>query len=410
MTIARYFQRGSRFALAAVAVAVLVALPLFAASPASAGSHVGALPTCAPGVDFLGYSEALNKTAFGGFNVTELSGITYDPRKQVYYAVSDRSGATQSHVFTVKVPVSGGALGTPSINDVLVLNDPSGTPYNGFNFDGEGIVMTRHGDFIVSSEGGSGVTVPAQQPEIRRFSKAGAHLAELAVPARFLIGRNNLSFESLALSPNGRSLFTANEGPLAEDGRTVDLRSRIRIIRYEAHGKSDFAPVAEYFYQTEPGRTVSDVGVVELIALSGEDLLVMERGFVAGQGNTVRIFRVSIEDAEDVSDEPALSAAGLTPLAKELVVDVRNCPPSGATSPEVQPNPLLDNFEAMALGPKLPGGRRALVLLSDDNESATQVTRLIALAVRTRDIVGDDADEDGGSADDDEDSDSGSDD
>ena len=35
----------------------------------------------------------------------------------------------------------------------------------------------------------------------------------------------------------------------------------------------------------------------------------------------------------------------------------------------------------MALGPALPDGRRALLLVSDDNAGATQVTRVIAVAV-----------------------------
>jgi hypothetical protein len=77
-----------------------------------------------------------------------------------------------------------------------------------------------------------------------------------------------------------------------------------------------FEPVAEYFYLTEPSRNVSDVGAVEMIALSEDDLLVLERGFVSGSGNTVRILRVSVEDAADVSDEPTLDALGLAPVVK----------------------------------------------------------------------------------------------
>ena len=53
----------------------------------------------------------------------------------------------------------------------------------------------------------------------------------------------------------------------------------------------------------------------------------------------------------------------------------------GATTPGTQPNPLLDNYEGLALGPRLPGGRRSLLLQSDDNFSAGQVTRVVALGV-----------------------------
>ena len=52
----------------------------------------------------------------------------------------------------------------------------------------------------------------------------------------------NQTFESLSLSPNGRSLFTAVEGPLAGDGQTADGENRIRILRYEDRGKGGFEP------------------------------------------------------------------------------------------------------------------------------------------------------------------------
>jgi hypothetical protein len=336
---------------------------------------------CAPGVELLGYSDALNKTTFGAFDVAELSGITFDPSANVYYAVADRAGSIQSHVFTLDIPVTGGSLGVPSIQGVQILLDANGTPYDGTNFDGEGITFRGRDALIVSSEGGSG---PDEQPEIVRFSLQGDYQADLPVPGRFLIGTNNLSFESLALSPTGRILFTAMEAPLAEDGRTPDARSRIRILRYEDRG-AGFELAAEYFYLTEPGRTASELGVSELIAWSDNDLLVLERGFVENQGNAIRVFSVSLAGATDVSSEASLDAPQLQPLPKQLLVDLADCPAAGATSPELQPNPLLDNFEGMALGPVLPDGRRALILVSDDNNSATQVTRIVALAIEGHD-------------------------
>ena len=68
-------------------------------------------------------------------------------------------------------------------------------------------------------------------------------------------------------------------------------------------------------------------------------------------------------------------------MEKEPLVDIADCPPSGATTPGTQENPLLDNYESLALGPRLPGGSRALLLQSDNNFSAGQVTRVVALGV-----------------------------
>jgi hypothetical protein len=353
------------------------------------------LDTCAPDVQFLGFSEALNKTAFAGFSVAELSGLAFDQHTGRFLAIADRAGPVQTHYFTLDVPIDSIGLGAPSILNVTVLRDPAGTPYNGFSFDGEGIAMTDQKQLLVASEGGSGGAAGAQQPEIRRFSPDGKEVVALEVPARFLVGTNNLSFESLALSPSGQSLFTANERPLPAvgdapaDGQTADLENRIRILRYQRHGQT-YSPAEQFYYLTDPDRAAGDVGVVELIALSGTDLLVLERGFVAGEGNTVRVYRVSLAGAQDVSDEPTLANPDLIPVEKTLVFDLADCPDAGATIPPgaVQPNALLDNFEAMALGPRLPGGRRALLMVSDDNEGANQITRFVAVALPVVSLVG----------------------
>jgi hypothetical protein len=42
----------------------------------------------------------------------------------------------------------------------------------------------------------------------------------------------------------------------------------------------------------------------------------------------------------------------------------------------------LDNFEGMALGPKLPSGEQSLLLVTDDNFSAAQRTVFVALRLQ----------------------------
>jgi hypothetical protein len=379
---------GTSAVVAAILMAITFAVTLREPEVVRGEDEVMTQTCGSTAVQFLGFSDALNKSTFGGFAVAELSAITYDRETSNYHAVADRAGPVATHVFTLDIPV-GGALGGPSISSVTVLNAPSGVPFNGLSFDGEGIDLGRGGEFIVASEGGSAA---GEQPEVRRFARDGTHLENLAVPAKFLIGTNNLSFESLSVSPNGHSLFTAVEGPLAADGRTLDLRSRIRILRYEDRGTGGFQPAQEYYYLTEPGRTVGDLGVAEVLALSETEVLVLERGFVANQGNTIRIFHASLKHAQDVSGVASLATTGIAPVSKTLLVDLATCPDGGATIPPgaTQANALMDNFEAMTLGPRLPGDRRALVLMSDDNGSAIQTTRIVALAVLDEDLVVDD--------------------
>ncbi len=364
-----------RLLIALLATVLAVCAPtLVGAGFATAAPPRSDAPTCATGVDFLGFSDALNKRTYEGTSVGGLSALTYDQRRDVYYSLLDNGPAATSEArfYTLRLPTKGGTLGEPEILDVTTLRDASGKPFIASNFDGEGITLTRGGDLLVSSE---------TEPSIRRFSLDGELLEELPVPQKFRVapegeGQRNQTFESLSLSPNGRSLFTANEGHLLADGETADGSDRIRILRYEDRGPGGFDPAEEFFYLADTG-----LGVVEIVALSESELLVLERGFVLGEGNTVRIFRVSLAGAEDVSDEPSLAAPGPEPVEKELLVDLADCPPGDATTPGTQPNPLLDNYESLALGPRLPGGSSSLLLQSDDNFSAGQVTRVVALGV-----------------------------
>ena len=360
-------------ACAATALLLLATSGLAEAAPAQTDA-----PECADGVDFLGFSDALNKRSYEGTSVGGLSALAYDGRRGgVYYSLVDNGPTPDSEArfYTLRLPTRGETFGTPEILDVTTLRDASGQPFTASNFDGEGLTSTRGGDLLASSE---------TEPSIRRFSLDGELLEELPVPQKFRVApegqaQRNQTFESLALSLNNRSLFTAVEGPLAPDGRTAGGEGRIRILRYEDRGPGGFVPAEEFYYLADPG-----LGVVEIVALSEDELLVLERGFRSGVGNTVRIYRVSLDGARDVSDEPGLAAPGLEPLEKELLVDLASCPSSGATTPGTQPNPLLDNYESLTLGPRLPGGGQALLLQSDDNFSAGQVTRVIAFGVENQ--------------------------
>ena len=368
-----------RLFIVTLALLLAVSAAAFAIQdPATAAPPDADAPECAAGVDFLGFSDALNKRTYEGTTVGGLSALAYTGRQDTYYSLVDNgpTPASEARFYTLRLPVKE-SLETPEILDVTTLRDASGQPFTASNFDGEGLTPTRRGDLLASSE---------TEPSIRRFSSDGELLDELPVPQKFRVApegqaQRNQTFESLALAPNGRSLFTAVEGPLAPDGQTAAGENRIRILRYEDRGPGGFQPVEEFFYLTEPGQ-----GVVEIVALSEDELLVLERGFQSGVGNTVRVFKVSLDGAEDVSDEQRLATSGLEPVEKELLVDVADCPPSGATTPGTQPNPLLDNYESLALGPRLPGARRTLLLQSDDNFSAGQVTRVIALGVENEQL------------------------
>lgn len=241
-----------------------------------------------------------------------------------------------------------------------------------FPLDLEGIVITADG-FVVASEEGPRVLEVDRQGKLRR---------DIPLPKHFSDSRENKSLESLTMSPDGKHLFTTTEAALTPDGeRATALKgTRLRILRMTRAG----AETAEHAYVTDPvPHSSGDYGVADLAALSGDDLLVLERGWTRGSGNTSRIYQVSLtaDEATNCLLTPGLAPDGPV-MQKRLVVDLAKLPVKGLPpSRQQQDSPLLDNFEGLALGPRLPDGRLTLLLVSDDNGRTDQVARIVVLAV-----------------------------
>jgi hypothetical protein len=238
--------------------------------------------------------------------------------------------------------------------------------------DGEGIARAAEVLYVVAIETAA---------RVERFDPAGRYLGTLPLPARFAEhARSNKGLESLGASPSGRHLFTANEAALEIDGppasETRGTLVRIVSLRLGA------GVAREHAYRTEPlgAGQGGSMGVSDLAALSDDELLVLERGYQRGYGNTVRVFRVDLRTAPDVSKLDALGE-NTAVLKKTLVVDLATLPSQRASHPGPQPNPVLENYESLALGPSLPDGTRVVLLASDDNESAAQRPRVLVLGL-----------------------------
>jgi hypothetical protein len=235
--------------------------------------------------------------------------------------------------------------------------------------DLEGLVVIPEG-FIVCSEDG---------PRIVEIDREGALRVEIHVPARFRDARANKSLESLSMSPNGQYLYTTSEAALERDGpmATQAAGTRVRILRLER----DKGEVSEHAYMTDPAlRDGGDHGVSDLCALSDDELLVLERGWMKGAGNTARIYRVTLQDHASCLGVATLGAAGPT-LEKKLVADLAFLRANDVpAAKQPQANPILDNYEGLTIGPVLKDGRPTLIVVSDDNGRSDQVARILVLA------------------------------
>lgn len=379
-------------------LAVLATALLAGASslPAAASASDGAR-TRVERLAFRGEVTFPTGTTFAGTQLGGLSSITYDARRDVYYAVSDDQGTINPvRWYTLKIDVRDGRLdpGDVRVIDVTTALDITGQPYAPGSLDPEGLTLGPRRELYLSSEG-KPLNVPVIQPFIRRYDRAGRVTAELPIPAHFLTNatgtsgvRNNLGFESLAVTPDGESLLTANEGALVQDGPAADLgqRSFARILRYDLEHTA--RPAQEYVYVVDPvaeppvpANQFRVNGIVELLPLDDDGAaLAMERSFSVGARNTVKIHEISTQGATDVSgvddlyDEATGTPGAFTPVSKRFLFDFADVVP------------VVDNIEGLTMGPRMKDGTRVVIAVSDNNFAANQFTQFVLLAA---DVKGD---------------------
>ncbi|MBL1080537.1 esterase-like activity of phytase family protein [Streptomyces actinomycinicus] len=308
------------------------------------------------------FSDALDKTTYDGTFVGNFSALAAD-RDGSLLALADRSSLFRLDARTLKPEA------------VVRLADEKGA-----DLDSEGLVIDRPsrarsarrtpvGTLLVTSE---------TEPSVRRYSRTGTLLERLPVPPSLQVapaGRAtaNQTFEGLTLLPGGRTLLASMEYALAGDSAGI-----VRFQTWERH-EGRFEPAAQYAYRTDTG-----LGVPEVQATPDGRLLVLERGFTAGVGNTVRLYLADPRHATDTSTTEHLTGQPEVRLIrKTLLADMVTCPSLGATARQPQPNPLLDNIEGMTVTGRDHRGRLKVLLVSDDNQNAAQTTRFLFLRVRT---------------------------
>lgn len=226
--------------------------------------------------------------------------------------------------------------------------------------DGEGIAFDPlRGSVWVSDETGPRIT----EHDLR----SGRRLGELKLPPQLSRSRANLSLESLTIAPDGLTLWTANEEPLADDGTGSDSTTGtvvrlFRFVREDADGP--WKPAGQFAYQEDSlgGRRIDDgsrSGISDLCFLPDGRLLVLERELSAKKFRIpsfrMRIYEVDVMSATDVTSRDRLDGIGIVRAAKKLLLES---------------NTGLNMYEGLCLGPWLSNESRVLMLVSDGDGPA----------------------------------------
>jgi hypothetical protein len=375
------------------ALLCVIAILIFLTSCSAPNSTAAKQRLFAPiKLDYLGEYQLPKGLQIEDTPVGGLSGLTYDRQRDVFYAVSDdRSNYAPARFYTLKLELNKTnpqqvKLDRVRVTDVTLLKNEAGKTYPPGSIDPEAIAVTPQGTVWISSEGDRNAGV---LPFIKEFDlNSGKVKQALPIPQRYLFDKegksgiqNNLAFEGMTLSPAGTlptsaeplHLFAATESALIQDKETpqVDKNGKIpgaknRWLHYLISDRP--MVVSEYLYQLNPppsGAIEHGLPEIQAIDNSGH-FLTLERSF-GFLGFSVKIFQATTGTATDTSKIPSLkgNTSKAQPIQKQLLLDLKKL------------GIYLDNLEGMALGPRLPDGSQALLLVSDNNFKQRQITQFL---------------------------------
>lgn len=381
-TRARWRKRLAGLALATLASLSFHALaqPVATREPAPASERTISLR-------WIGSFNLPTGTVFEGTEFGGISGLDRAP-DGTYWALSDDREAPRMYALRIDLDQHG--LHAVQIDQVVKLLSADGQPLPARTADPEAMRLTAGGQMLIASEGHwSADPARRHQPFVHAFTTAGRFVRAFELPPGFGLvdnattgTRSNKGFESLAVSPAG-AVFVAIEDALINDGpvATPEAGSWLRVIRFDP---ASGTPVAQHAYALPPSplrRSASEGGspvarasngLTDLLAVTEDSFIAVERAYVPGEGATVRLVLTRIgADTTDVSRLPSLSGIAFTPMSRQLLLEL-------AASVHGQ---RLDNIEAIAWGPVLTNGNRSLILVSDNNFSRLQTTQFLALEV-----------------------------
>jgi hypothetical protein len=287
-----------------------------------------------------------NDKEVDGSNIGGLSGIAYHIKDSSYYVVADKPPA---RIYDVKIDI--GDEVKLDFQSVIYIN-----PSLLSSSELEGIAINRAlGVIYVSDEQSAGTRIF----EIDVSGKFNKIIAPLNNPFLPLSGYNS-GIEGLALSDDGHYLYYAFERPI--ENCLIDAEVLINRIDLK-----DLNLKQSYHYKTHEaeGDKLNTNGISEILYLNDSSLLIMERAYIPGTGNIVRLYQVDLTNQKKSSDESCSERTVLKTISR-LVFDF-----SDVKDFEI------DNAEGMTFN----ADKSKLIIVTDNNFSKKQETQFIILEV-----------------------------
>jgi len=336
-----------------------------------------------PTLELIGATTIPHGTRFQGLPIGGLSGLDRLPGGD-YLAISDDKGdgrPPRYYRLAIALDPAHHRMHV-RIEAQQVLRDAQGLPFPTDHpvVDPEAI---RHagGHHVYWSSEGTWNADPARrvQPAIYEADATGRILRSFSLPPAYLYADNrsrgaasNGVIEGLAVGPRG-TVYAINEVPAYEDLAVDDGPGRATRHRLTSFDPRSGRPLHQYVYDVPDGQ----YSVSELLAIDDRHFLSIERvvPFDSRTGVRARIIVSGITDrTTDVLSCPALPSCPAVPMTRTVLLDL----------PQQYRGVKIDNLEGMAWGPRLPDGRRTLIVEADDNFNKDQLSQFLAFAWRGR--------------------------
>ena len=336
------------------------------------------------------YGFSYNNTTIGG-----LSGIDYHAADDLYYFIcDDRSAINPARFYTAKIFIKQTGIDSIRFTAVKNLFQPNGDvypsskqdPYNtpdpeAMRYDPiqKKLVWSSEGERIVR-----GKDTVLEDPSVRIITTEGNYSDSFSLLsiARMQVTekgpRQNSVFEGMTFADNYKTLFVNIEEPLYEDGPRADVTDNnalIRILKFDVSSKKNINQYAYKLdpiaYQSNPSTGYKINGVPDILSLSNDKLLVIERSFSTGRlACTVKIFITDLSNATDIKDNPSLkNNPGFKTATKKLILNMDDL------------GIYIDNIEGVSFGPLLPNGHKTLLFVADNNFSPVEKSQLLLFEV-----------------------------
>lgn len=319
----------------------------------------------------------INGVEFGG-----ISGLDYNPETGNFIAISDdRSQRAPARFYDLGIAITASGIESIDVRAVHYLKNKDSKTFPPKGIDPESIRYSTdyRGIFWASESDSRG------NPGIYKADLDGILTGTFSLPSCYLPGKekkygvyNNAAFEGLTLSTDGSKLIAITENGLRQDGgrATLTSGSPSRIIMFNLATEES---IAEYIYPVDPVPTPAatpagwqDNGASAILAIGATEYLVLERSYAKGVGDNIRIYRVSLQGADNIRGvENIAGRADLHTASKKLLAEITD----GSYGIKT-----VDNLEALCFGPLLDG-KQTIILASDNNFSRDQETQFHVFTV-----------------------------